>query len=124
MPTHERVKELIAAVEAGHNLDAYRDFYTEDTVGQDNLGAERVGLAANIARQAAALENVAESRESRAVSFVVDGDHSAIEWIFDFTDRQGKRHRLQEVAWQTWRGDRIVRERFYYDSVGAEGAND
>ena len=116
MPTIERVKELIATVEAGRNLAAYQNFYTDDTIGQDNFGPERVGLAANIARQAAALENIAEVHENRAASFLVDGDRSAIEWVTDFVDKQGKRHRLREIAWQMWRGDRIAHERFYYDS--------
>ena len=39
----------------------------------------------------------------------------AIHWIFELTDKSGKVHRIDEVALQEWRGDRIFRERFFYD---------
>jgi len=31
------------------------------------------------------------------------------------TDRSGKVRRFDEIAYQEWRGDRICRERFFYD---------
>jgi len=31
------------------------------------------------------------------------------------TDKSGKIHRIDEVALQEWRGDRIFREPFFYD---------
>jgi len=49
---------------------------------------------------------------------VVEGDHVAIHWIFELTDQSGKVRRVDEVALQEWRGDRIFRERFFYDSSG------
>ena len=39
----------------------------------------------------------------------------AIHWIFELTDKSGKVHRIDEVALQEWRGDKILRERFFYD---------
>jgi ketosteroid isomerase-like protein len=46
---------------------------------------------------------------------VVEGDRVAIHWIFELTDKSGKVHRVDEVALQEWRGDKISRERFFYD---------
>ena len=46
---------------------------------------------------------------------MVEGDRVAINWIFELTDKSGKVRRIDEVALQEWRGDRIFRERFYYD---------
>ena len=34
---------------------------------------------------------------------------------FELTDKSGKTGRFDEVALQEWRGDRIFRERFFYD---------
>ena len=51
---------------------------------------------------------------SKAVTSVVEGDRVAIHWIFELTDETGKVHRVDEVALQEWRGDRIFRERFFY----------
>jgi ketosteroid isomerase-like protein len=52
---------------------------------------------------------------SKAMSSVVEGDHVAIHWIFELTDKSGKVHRIDEMSLQEWRGDRIFRERFFYD---------
>ena len=49
----------------------------------------------------------------------VDGDTVAIHWVFDATDGKGVTRRLEEVALQDWRGDRIAREHFFYDSATA-----
>ena len=46
---------------------------------------------------------------------VVDGDLVVINWVFDITERNGKRYVLDELAIQRWRDDKIVEEQFYYD---------
>jgi hypothetical protein len=46
---------------------------------------------------------------------LVDGDQVAIFWGFDVTDPAGVVRRREELALQTWRGDRIQIERFFYD---------
>ena len=52
-----------------------------------------------------------------AGSIAVDGDQVLIEWVFEYTTREGQRIRMEEIAQQTWRDGRIVRERFFYDSA-------
>ena len=46
---------------------------------------------------------------------LVDGDRVAIRWLFEFEFLDGRTLRLDEIAWQRWRGDRIVEEKFFYD---------
>jgi ketosteroid isomerase-like protein len=46
---------------------------------------------------------------------LVDGDRVAIHWRFAMTPRDGEARAFEEVALQTWRGERIVEERFFYD---------
>jgi hypothetical protein len=46
---------------------------------------------------------------------VIDADTVAIVWRFDFTTLQGTMRTLEEVAWQTWRGEQLLEERFFYD---------
>ena len=46
---------------------------------------------------------------------ILEGDRVAITWIFDLPYLSGKTARIDEVALQEWRGDRIFRERFFYD---------
>ena len=52
---------------------------------------------------------------STCVASVVEGDRVAINWVFEFTYHSGKTARFDEVALQEWRGDKIFRERFFYD---------
>ena len=63
----------------------------------------------------AVLEKV-ERVTSTCVSSVVEGDRVAIHWVFDFVFKSGKTARFDEVALQEWRGDRVWRERFFYDT--------
>jgi len=50
------------------------------------------------------------------VASIVEGDRVAINWVFEFVYHSGKTARFDEVALQEWRGDRIFRERFFYDA--------
>jgi ketosteroid isomerase-like protein len=58
---------------------------------------------------------------SVCVSSTVEGDRVAIHWNFEMTDRSGKVRRFDEVALQEWRGDKVFRERFFYDPTKING---
>jgi hypothetical protein len=75
-----------------------------------------------VAQERATLERV-KSVISTCVFSILEGDRVAIHWIFDFIYHSGKvglYHsgkvgRIDEVALQEWRGDRVFRERFFYE---------
>lgn len=46
---------------------------------------------------------------------LVDGDRVAIHWRFTFKRVGSADLVIEEVAWQTWRGNRICGEIFSYD---------
>ena len=46
---------------------------------------------------------------------LIDGDRVAIRWRFSFVFKNGHSMRQEEIAWQTWRGDKIAEETFFYD---------
>ena len=115
MPVQENVKQLISMVEEGNFLEAIQQFYAEEASMQENNDPPRVGLRALLERERQFLNSIRGMHVHRAVSFVADGDRAAINWIFETTDGQGKKRRLDEVAYQLWRGDKIIQERFYYD---------
>ncbi len=46
---------------------------------------------------------------------LLDGDHAAIRWRFEFTAKDGSVRVMEEVAWQTWRGEQLIEEHFFYD---------
>src|SRR5947207_14106172 len=115
MPIDQHVRQLISLVEQGRFLEAIQEFYAEDASMQENNEPPRVGLPALLEREKQFLKSIRGMRVHRADSFLVDGNRAAINWIFEITDGEGKGPRLDEVAYQLWRDNKIVRERFYYD---------
>lgn len=122
MPSRARVDELIAYVQRGAILDALREFYADDVVMQENVNPPTVGLAANLGREGAFVASIAEVHECRAPSVVLEGDRVVIHWIFEYTGTDGGRYRFDQLSHQTWRGDRIVAERFFYDAAALRAA--
>ncbi|MFN0160599.1 MAG: nuclear transport factor 2 family protein [Burkholderiales bacterium] len=115
MPAIARVEAFIAMVESGQHAEAIEDFYHPEASMQENLGPPRQGRDALVARERKMLEGVAEVRSHKVGPVFVSGDTVVINWVFDFVMRSGRSFTLDEVAWQIWRDDRILRERFYYD---------
>jgi ketosteroid isomerase-like protein len=117
MSTRERVQELVRYVLAGRIPEAIEEFYAEGASMQENRQPPTVGKAANLVRERAFGDSVERWHEVTARSVVVDGDRALIEWVFDYTTREGRRIRMEEIAQQTWRDGRIQRERFFYDTA-------
>jgi hypothetical protein len=114
MPSRERLDEFIAIVESGDHAGAIERYYTEDASMQENASPPRVGCDLLVARERDVLARMSQVY-SKAMSSLLEGDRVAIHWIFELTDKSGKVRRVDEVAMQQWRGDRIFRERFFYD---------
>jgi ketosteroid isomerase-like protein len=117
MSTRERVQELVRYVQAGRIPEAIEEFYAEGVSMQENRQPPTVGRAANLERERAFGNSVEQWHEVTARSVAVDGDQAVIEWVFDYTTREGRRIRMEEVAQQAWRAGRIERERFFYDTA-------
>ena len=117
MPARTRVQQLVDLVEQNRIVEAIDEFYADDVAMQDNANPPVVGRAANRERERAFFAGIT-LHQNRALSVAVDGDRVAINWLLEFTGADGKRYRLDQIAHQTWRGDRIATERFYYDSAG------
>jgi hypothetical protein len=114
MPTRERVAAFVAIIEKKQFLEAIPEFYAEDMTAQENNEPPRIGRAAQVANETRALA-VMRFEESRAASYLVDGDRVAIHYVMDIVAADGTRCHLEEIAYQTWREDRIVSERYFYD---------
>jgi ketosteroid isomerase-like protein len=117
MPTKQRVLDFVAHVERGDIIPALERFYADDVVMQQTDGTTTAGRDANIARERDFFGSITV-HQHRAISVVVDGDRAAINWLLEFTGGDGVRYRMDQIAFQTWRGDRIAHERFFYDAAG------
>jgi len=115
MPDRDRVLDLIAHVKAGKFVEAIELFYTEDATTQENASPPRDGRDAIVADERRMLAAVETILAREADWYLVDGDRVVINWVFDIKGKDGVTRRMNEMACQDWRGDRIYRERFYYD---------
>ena len=115
MPSRERVAALISMVEQGKYVEAIGEFYAEDATMQENAAPPRGGRDKLIEGERRMLAAHKAARTLPVDSLLVDGDYSVIRWVFIFTRHDGTSFRMEELAHQRWRGDRIVEERFYYD---------
>ena len=114
MPSRARVDEFIGVVESGDHAGAIERFYTEDASMQENGAPPRVGRDTLVAHERGILARMAHVY-SKALISIVEGDNVAIHWIFELTDKNGTVRKVDEIALQEWHGDRIFRERFFYD---------
>jgi ketosteroid isomerase-like protein len=115
MPSRERVAALVAMVEDGKYVEAIREFYAEDASMQENGEPPRAGRDRLIDHEWRMLEAHREARTLPGSSYVLDGDNVVIRWTFVFTRKDGTSFRMEELALQRWRGERIAEERFFYD---------
>ena len=115
MPSRERVAALISMVEQGKYVEAIQEFYAEDATMQENGAPPRVGRDRLVEHERGVMAAHKEIRTLPVESFLVDGDRVVIRWVFEFTRPDGTSFRMDELAHQRWRRDRIAEERFFYD---------
>lgn len=115
MPTAETLARFIARVEQGAHVEAIEEYYHADATMRENMAPPRVARDALVANEARVLRQV-RSVHSRCVGPVfVNGDHVVIRWAFRFEGNDGSIRELEELAYQQWRGERILAEQFFYD---------
>ena len=115
MPSRDVVEAFARRLENGEFVEAIEQYYTPDAVTYENNAAPTVGRDKLVAKERGVL---AASREVKAVRVgpsLIEGDNVASRWIFSFTNAEGVTRTMEEIAWQTWRGDKLIEERFFYD---------
>lgn len=109
--------QLYEMIFSGRLLEAFDQYYAEDVVMQENNDPPTVGKAANRAREVAFLESV-EAFHDGGVTNMAWNDETGVVMIENFMDvtfKGGNRVKLEQVAVQTWKDGKIIRERFYYN---------
>ena len=122
MPDRHVVEAFAAAVESNDHVGAIERFYAPDASTRENQNEPRTGRDALAAREAAVLASVAKVETKRLSPIFISGDHSAIHWRFEFTPKgNGPARVMEEIAVQTWRGNELIEERFFYDPGQMKG---
>ena len=122
MPDRHVVEAFAAAVESNDHVGAIERFYAPDASTRENQNEPRRGRDVLAAREAAVLASVAKVETKRLSPIFISGDHSAIHWRFEFTPKgNGPARVMEEIAVQTWRGNELIEERFFYDPAQMKG---
>lgn len=118
MPSRETVDAFVAMVESNQHDLAIERYYAEDASMQENLNMPpRQGRDTLVAHERAVLARAKTVQTECVRPVLIDGDTVVIHWIFHFEFKDGSKRRIEELAHQTWKGDKVWRERFYYDPV-------
>lgn len=115
MPSQATVLSFMDAVEGGDFVAAIRRYYHADASIQENNEPPRVGRDLLVNHEQQFLDAMASVAGRRLAAPLIEGDQVAIRWRFDMQTRDGKSMVLDEVAFQTWRGEQIIEEKFFYD---------
>jgi hypothetical protein len=107
---------LVELCSQGKNFDVMRTLYAPDMVSVEGDGKETVGQGPVIQKSEVwQSSNAIHSQKVRGPYF--NGpDQFAVTYTFEVTPKaKGKRITLEEVGVYTVRGDKIMREQFFYD---------
>ena len=115
MPSLATLQAFADTVEANDHVGAILRFYAPDASTRENDNPPLSGREKLAEKERNVLARVASVQTTRLGPLLVDGNHSAIRWRFEFTAKDGSTRVIEEVAWQTWRGEELVAEQFYYD---------
>lgn len=115
MPSRQTVEAFAAALESGRFVEAILDFYAEDASMQENGDPPRRGRDLLVEGEKKVLARSKSVTARRLSPILIDGDHVAIRWLFEFETAEGRKRRLDEIAWQRWEGEKVMEERFFYD---------
>jgi ketosteroid isomerase-like protein len=115
MPTSADLERFVDLVVSGAHDRAIEEFYTVDATMQENLEEPRRGRDELVARERAVMASFRSITTSCERPIFVEGDRVVVRWIFEFERSDGKKIKMDELAYQRWDGAKIAEERFYYD---------
>ncbi len=114
MSSNNHAQAVIDGILAGKILETFDAYYADNVVMSENRTEERVGKAKNREYELQFLDSVQEFHGATVGRTIIDGDHAAIEWTFDVTFKGDKHVVMHQVAVQTWKDGKIIREDFYH----------
>lgn len=116
MDLQSNVNGFLELLKKGQMLDAFEKYYSEDVVMQENNEAPRVGKAKNREFEKEFMSTIEAVHDSQVkhVAFNPSENVAMIQSYMDATLKGTGRVKMEEVAVQTWKDDKIVYEQFFY----------
>ena len=115
MPSQKTFEAFASLVEAGDYVGAIEQFYAPDASTRENTRAPVIGRDTLMARERGVMAAFRKIEAARIGPSLIDGDTVVARWKFTFTGADGAVRTLEEIAWQTWRGEQLLEEHFFYD---------
>jgi hypothetical protein len=115
MPSREIVAAFAKRLENGDFVGAIEHFYAPDAATYENTAEPTIGRDTLATKERAVMAAFKEVKAVRIGPSLIEGEMVATRWKFSFTNAEGVTRTLEEIAWQTWQGDELIEERFYYD---------
>ena len=112
----QRLNDLLGYIRQGKIIEAMNEFYDKDTVMQENTNPPTNGLDANIEREKQFMSGVKELRGFTVTASCVGDNVTFYESTSDFVTTGGVPVHIEQVSVAKWKNDKIVHERFYYDT--------
>ena len=116
----EKEQELQKMVGEGQLLEAFDKFYAENVVMEEPMAGRTEGKAANRAREVQWVEGLQEVHGGDVTAIAANDDTGVTltESWGDFSFKDGRRMKMEEVSVKKWENGQVVHERFYYNMGG------
>jgi SnoaL-like domain len=111
-----KVDTLNEMILNGKILEAFDQFYADDVVMQDNNYPARIGKADNRLYEESFVNGLTAFRGATVENVIISDGIAVIEWWFDYTHKDYGDRNYKQVSVQRWKDDKIVEEKFYYNS--------
>ena len=115
MPSRSTIEAFAKTVESNDHVGAIERFYAADAQTRENFAPPTVGKQALIAKEQRALASCKYVTTTRLSPILMEGDTVVFHWRFEFFGENGPQRTIEELALQTWRGEELIEERFFYD---------
>lgn len=115
--TKELVEDLAKMIGEGKILEAFDKYYADDIVMQENEDTPRVGKEENLKYEKAFVEGIVEMHDGKIIGVASGDNYSTIESSMDVTHKDWGRVARTQMAAQTWKDGKVVKEKFYYSSA-------
>ena len=112
----QRLNDLHSYIRQGKIVEALHEFYDKDTKMQENAHPPTVGLAANIEREKQFMSGVKEWKGFNVTATGVGDNVTFYECSLDFIATDGQPVHMEQVVGARWKNNKIVHERYYYDT--------
>ncbi len=112
----ELVEDLAKMISEGKILEAFDKYYADDVVMQENEDAPRIGKAVSLEYEKAFVNGITEMHDGKTLGIAVGDNYSTIESFMDVTHKDWGRIARSQVACQTWKDGKVVKEKFYYNA--------